>query len=91
MGARLLVDGLPSIFTDQQLKELFLRYGTVLSAEVMRYPNGESLGFGYVGMATSDAANTAIRQLNRSWLDGQVLVVKMEKKDTPGPTWGVQT
>ena len=86
MGTRIIIDGIPSFFTDQQLKELFLRYGTVLSAEVKRYPNGESLGFGYVGMATSDAANTAIRQLNRSWLDGQVLVVKMEKKDTSEPT-----
>lgn len=86
MGTRLLVDGIPSLFTDQQFQELFLPYGTVLSAEVMSDPNGESLEFSYVEMATFDEANAAIQQLNRSWLDGQVLVVKMEKKDTTGPT-----
>jgi len=89
MGTKLLVDGIPSFFTDQQLKELFSRYGTVLSTKVIRDPRAQSLKFGYVEMATLHEANTAIQQLNRSWLYGQALVVKMEKKDTTEPTWSV--
>ena len=89
MGTKLLVDGIPSFFTDQQLKELFSRYGTVLSTKVIRDSRARSLKFGYVEMATLHEANTAIQQLNRSWLDGQALVVKMEKKDITEPTWSV--
>lgn len=87
-GHGLLVDGLPSFFTDQQLKELFRRYGTVLSAEVVRYPNGESLEFGYVEMATSDEASAAARRLNGTQLYGKVLRVKIDQQERNEPTWG---
>lgn len=93
MDTRLFVDGFPSCFTDQELRELFIRHGTVLSAKVVRDPRGRSLEFGYVEMATLHEANTAIQRLNRSKLDGGFLVVTMEKKDTTkdanGLPWGV--
>ena len=86
MGTRLLVDGIPSLFTDQQIKELFIRYGTVLSAEVVRDPSGESLRLGYVEMAMLHEANMAIRQISRLQLFGMSLVVRIEKPGTSGPT-----
>jgi RNA recognition motif-containing protein len=89
MSVRLFVDGIPSFFTDQQLKELFLRYGTVLSAEVAKDPRGRSLQFGYVEMAAPHEANMAILELNRSKLNGRFLLVMWDKRDTTGPTWGV--
>lgn len=88
MSAKLYVDGVPSFFTDQQLKELFLRYGNVVSAEVMRYPNGESLEFGYVEMATSDEASIAVLRLNKTQLYDQVLRVKIDRQVRDDPTWG---
>jgi RNA recognition motif-containing protein len=89
MDRTLFVDCIPSFLTDQQLKELFQRYGTVLSAEVMRYPNGESLEFGYVEMATSDEANIAARRLNGTHLYGQALRVKIDQQEKKNePRWG---
>lgn len=79
MGTRLLVDGLPSFFRDEELRALFLCYGAVLSAVVMRYPNGESLEFGYVEMAISEDADMAISRLNKTRLYGQILSVKLDR------------
>lgn len=84
MDTRLLIDGLPSVFTDQQLEELFSRFGIVQSAKVTRDSRGQSLRFGYVKMATLHEAHKAVQQLNRSKFDGQVLVVKIENN---GPGW----
>ncbi len=89
MTTRLFVDGIPSSFSDQQLLELFARHGTVVSAEVVRDPAGDSLQFGYVEMATHEEAKLAIRQLNRSSLHGQALVVKLETLRTSDSPSGV--
>lgn len=89
MGTRLFVDGAPSFFTAQQLKELFQRYGTVLSAEVMRYSNGESLEFGYVKMATPDEASIAISRLNETQLYSQTLMVKLDRSRPDKPSSGM--
>lgn len=89
MNTRVFVDGIPSFFTDQQLKELFIRYGTVLSAEVAKDPRGRSLQFGYVEMAALHEANMAILELNRSKLNGGFLLVMWDKRDATEPTCGV--
>ena len=87
MGTRLFVDGIPSSFTDPQLKDAFVRYGTVLSAEIVRNPRGVSLRFGYVEMAMRHEANRAILQLNRLQLYGVSSVVRIANSGTSGPTW----
>jgi RNA recognition motif-containing protein len=79
MSTRLLVDGIPSFFSDEQLRALFLRYGTVLSAAVMRYPNGDSLEFGYVEMAAPEHADRAISRLHRTQFYSQILSVKVDR------------
>ncbi len=89
MGIRLFIDGIPYFFTDQQLKELFVPYGTVLSAEVAKDPRGRHLQFGYVEMAAPHEANMAIQQLNRSKLNGRFLLVIQDKRDRTEPTSGV--
>jgi RNA recognition motif-containing protein len=86
MGTRLFVDGIPVSFTDLQLKDLFIRYGTVLSAEIVRNPRVVSLRFGYVEMAMRHEANMAVRQLNRLQLCGVSLVVRIANSGTSGPT-----
>lgn len=88
MTTRLFVDGIPSRFSDQQLLALFASHGTVVSAEVVRDPAGDSLQFGYVEMATHEEAKLAIQRLNRSWLYGQALVVKPETLRTSDPPSG---
>jgi RNA recognition motif-containing protein len=60
---------------DNDLQELFERYGEVTSAKVItdKY-NGRSRGFGFVEMADADA-ETAIKELDQSEHDGKVISV----------------
>ena len=76
MGTKLYVGSLPYSTTEQQLSELFAPHGTVQSAKVItdRY-TGQSRGFGFVEMATSEEAQKAIAALNGSNLGGRTLVV----------------
>jgi RNA recognition motif-containing protein len=75
MPKRVFVNGLPDSFGDGELRRLFMQYGMVLSAEVGRDRGGQSLGFGYVEMATTEQASLAICSLNRSRVEGKLLQV----------------
>ena len=85
MGTRLFVDGFPSSFTDQELRELFILHGTVLSAEIVRDSRDQSLRFGHVEMASSQEANTAIQRVHRSRVQGEFLLVQLSKQNANGP------
>ncbi len=76
MGNKLYVGSLPYSTTEQQLTELFSQHGTVQSAKVItdRF-TGQSRGFAFVEMATSDEAQKAIAALHGSELGGRTLVV----------------
>ena len=72
--------------TNEELESAFTSYGEVVSAEVIvdRY-SGRSRGFGFVEMADSGAAETAIRELDGKELSGRVLTVN-EAKPRPAET-----
>lgn len=62
--------------TDEDLQEHFSTAGEVTSANVvMDRETGRSRGFGFVEMASDDAANAAIAQFNGQEYDGRNLVV----------------
>lgn len=82
MDTRLWVDGFPSCFTDDELRALFSRHGTVLSATIVKDARGQSLEFGYVEMSTPHEACSAIRQLHRTYFYGSVLLVSLNKRGT---------
>jgi RNA recognition motif-containing protein len=76
MGNKLYVGSLPYSTTEQQLTELFSQHGTVQSAKViMDRFTGQSRGFAFVEMATSEEAQKAIAALHGSELGGRTLVV----------------
>lgn len=75
------VKNLPETTSDEDLKKLFEKYGTITSALVMMDTNGKSRCFGFVNFETSDAAASAVEQLNGSSLNEKVLYVgKAQKK-----------
>jgi RNA recognition motif-containing protein len=80
MGTKLYVGGLPYSSTEQQLQELFSQQGSVTSVKIItdRY-TGQSRGFGFVEMATGEAAQKAIAALNGTQLDGRTLTVNEAK------------
>ena len=94
MGTKLYVGGLPYSVTEQQLNELFAQQGAVSSAKVIadRY-TGQSRGFGFVEMTTSEEVKKAISALNGTQLDGRTLTVneaKPQEKRTGGGFGGSQ-
>lgn len=76
MGTKLYVGNLSFRVTSEDLHEHFATAGPVDSANVvMDRETGRSRGFGFVEMASDDAANAAIAQFNGSEYDGRNMVV----------------
>jgi RNA recognition motif-containing protein len=76
MGKKLYVGNLPFSATEESLKEAFSRFGTVESVAVItdRY-TGQSKGFGFVEMATSQEAAEAVRKLDGTEMEGRAIKV----------------
>ena len=68
------VGNLPNSTTEAALKELFTPFGEVGAVKLIkdRY-TGEPRGFGFVEMADSAAADTAINDLNGQSFEGSSL------------------
>ena len=92
MSTKLYVGSLPYATTDAQLTELFSQHGTVTSARVIADKfTGQSRGFGFVEMATSEEAQRAIEALNGTKLEQRTLVVNeakpQEKRERSVARW----
>ena len=80
---KMLVRNLARTTTEEELNELFTRYGAVQSCTlVMDAKTGESKGFGFVEMPKAGDAKAAIKNLNNIDMAGNVIRVKKaeEKK-----------
>ena len=76
MGKKLYVGSLPYSTTDEELKELFGKVGTVESANVISDKfSGRSKGFGFVEMSTDEEAQKAIDELNGTQVGERNIVV----------------
>ena len=76
MQKKLFVGGLPYSTQQDEVRDLFAQYGEVTSATIVRdrFTN-QSRGFGFVEMATEEAAADAIKNLNGTDLGGRKIVV----------------
>ncbi len=85
----LFVAGLPYDLDDDELMEIFEKFGVVKSAKVaMDKETGKSRGFGFVDMQNDDEARDAIENLNDISLGKKPLVVKQAEERTSGPSGG---
>jgi RNA recognition motif-containing protein len=80
MAVKLFVGGLAFATTSDRLRDTFAAVGTVASADVVKDPTGQSRGFGFVEMETTEAATDAISRLHGRELDGRVLRVELSQK-----------
>jgi RNA recognition motif-containing protein len=89
MASKLYIGGLSYSTTSDGLREFFSQSGNVLSATVItdRF-SGQSRGFGFVEMATTEAANEAVRKFNGYALGGRTLKVEVSKPSAPRPGGG---
>ena len=85
MAQKLFVGGIAFATTNDGLRELFAQTGTVVSATVVTdRDTGQSRGFGFVEMSTTEEAEQAVQQLNGRSLDGRSLKVEISKPKTGG-------
>jgi RNA recognition motif-containing protein len=84
VGKKLYVGNLSYSVDNAQLEELFSKYGTVRSAEVIQdRDTGRSKGFGFVEMGDDNAAREAIEGLNGREQDGRSLTVNEARPKEP--------
>lgn len=76
MGRRLYVGNLAWTVTDQDLHDVFSEAGKVDSSQViMDRATNRSRGFGFVEMATEEAADAAVKKLNGRDIKGRPIRV----------------
>ncbi|MEK7878836.1 MAG: RNA-binding protein [candidate division NC10 bacterium] len=86
MASKLYVGGLSFSTTSESLREYFAQCGTVESATVITDKfSGQSKGFGFVEMSTSDEAQAAISRLNDQQFEGRRLTVNVAKPQAARP------
>jgi len=91
MGLKLYVGNLPYSTTDESLKDLFSKAGTVTSASVITdRQTGRSKGFGFVEMSTPEEAQAAIDMFHDKEHEGRKLTVNeaRPKEDRPRGNFG---
>ena len=76
MGRKIFVGNLSFSMGEAELQQLFEQKGAVEAVTVMRdTATGRSRGFAFVEMASEEAAQKAIKELNGNELDGRKLTV----------------
>lgn len=76
MAVKLYVGNLPYSTTEDELREIFGAYGTVVSVAVVTdRDTGRSKGFAFVELETAEEAKAAIDALNGKDFSGRALVV----------------
>lgn len=82
MSYSIYVGGLPYKTNDEELSELFAKYGQVTRAKVvMDRESGRSRGFGFVEMENDDEGAKAVADLNGSDFGGRKLTVSKALED----------
>lgn len=76
MAQKLYIGGIAYQTDEQGLRDAFAQAGEVVSAQIiMDKMTGRSRGFGFVEMATPEAAQAAIDMWHNKELDGRKLIV----------------
>ena len=75
MNKKLFVGNINFDVKDIELEELFKTVGKVLTAEIVRFFDKKSKGFGFVEMETVEEAKAAIEKLNGSEYKGRKIIV----------------
>ena len=84
MSQKLFVGGLPFSTSTEDLRQLFSQVEGVDTVTVVTdRDTGQSRGFGFVEMASSAAADEAVRKFNGYALGGRTLKVEVSKPSAP--------
>ena len=86
---KLFVAGLPYDLYDDELVEIFEKFGTIASAKVaLDKETGKSRGFAFVDMPNDEEAREAMEHLNDISLGKKPLVIKEADERSSGGGYG---
>jgi RNA recognition motif-containing protein len=89
MAHKLFIGGLSFTTSSDRLRELFNQVEGVESVAIVTdRETGRSRGFGFVEMATAEAAEAAVRKFNGQELDGRQLKVEIARPPAAGQSRG---
>jgi len=81
---KLYVGNLPWSIDNQGLKDMFSKYPSITSANViMDRETQRSRGFGFVELSDDAEADRAIQEMNESEADGRKLIVNEARPQQP--------
>ena len=86
MESKLYVGNLSYDTTEDGLRNMFAKAGTVVSIDIIKdRDTGRMKGFGFVTMGSDEEAQNAITMLNEKTLDDRALKVNIAKPRTEQP------
>lgn len=89
MNKKLYVGNLPFSVTESALRELFAQAGEVSTVSIITdRDTGRVKGFAFVEMASDEAAQKAISQLNGKTLDERTITVAEARPQAPRNDYG---
>ncbi|HKZ07866.1 MAG TPA: RNA-binding protein [Methylomirabilota bacterium] len=89
MAHKLFIGGLAFSTSDDRLREVFAQAGDVESASVVKdRDTGQSRGFGFVEMASAEAAAEAVKKFDGQQVDGRTLKVEAANSKGAGGSTG---
>ncbi|KAL3679252.1 hypothetical protein R1sor_022208 [Riccia sorocarpa] len=88
-GVNLYLKNLDDTVDDDKLRELFNEFGTITSCKIMRDPQGQSRGSGFVAFSQPEEANRAMTEMNGRMVGTKPLYVGLAQ--TQGRTEGQTT
>jgi polyadenylate-binding protein len=80
LGVNLYIRNLVDSISDEELRNIFISFGTITSAKVMKDEKGNSKGFGFVCFSTSEEAIKALSEMNGSIVHQKPLYVALAQK-----------
>ncbi|CAM6125515.1 unnamed protein product [Calypogeia fissa] len=79
-GVNLYLKNLDDTIDDEKLRELFAEFGAITSCKVMRDPQGQSRGSGFVAFSTPEEANRAVADMNGRMVGSKPLYVALAQR-----------
>lgn len=67
------IKNFPDDFSEEALRDMFEKYGSITSHKVMSRDDGKSRGFGFVAFDDPESAERAVEELNGKDMDGKVV------------------
>lgn len=75
--SKLFVDGLSHDTNETVLRDAFQKYGEIVEVKVIcHHVTGKSRGYGFVRLASEDAARNALKEMHGQELDGKSIFVE---------------